>query len=108
MKLIGLGLGIGALLLLAACSGGDAERVLVLDGRSISEGEFRTQLREADFSDPDIAIVCTLLKGSMPGDIAELIMDMTPDENIIWLQEAPIDDRVRALSIIKEECARIN
>ena len=95
------------LTVLAACGGGgDAERMLRFGDRIISEAEFRIQMQEADFSDPEVAILCAVLRGSTASEVAELIMDMPTSEDIAWLQEASPDDRVLGLSIIKEECAR--
>ena len=111
MRLVVLGIGVGLLLLLAACSGGgDAtERVLVLGGGDITEVEFRLTVRAAFLN--STAAICAGLKGLSDEEAADAISkaqaDGDLDDDLTVVQEADPDDRVRAAAIIKEECDRI-
>ena len=110
MKLIGLGLGIGALLLLAACSsgGGDVERVLVLGAGDFTEQEFRLQLRTGFLSAmPSARSLCAGLEGLSDREAAEVLAQAQDERGTPTVQPPVAADRERAAAIIKEECNRI-
>ena len=105
VRLLGMLIVLGVLLV--ACGGDgddDQERILQLGGGNLTESELRATLQEADFSDPDIAAVCDLLDRLGPNEAADFIMNLPPSEDVAWLQNAPGDDRIRALTILDEEC----
>ena len=110
MKLIGLGLGIGALLLVAACSGGggDAERLLVLGRSDITESEFRTDMQAFILSEVGAATFCARLIGLSDREVADAMVQISREAGNERLQEPDPDDEERAAGIMKEECARID
>ena len=79
-------------------------------GGDITESEFRLTVRAAFLN--STPAICAGLRGLSDEEVADAISkaqaDGDLDADLVVIQEADPDDRVRAGAIVKEECARIN
>jgi hypothetical protein len=107
MRLIGLGIVIGTLLLVGCGGGSDIERLLVLGGGTFTEAEFRLEVRAGFVGSLSAESFCAGLEGLSDEEAADVIRIAQEREGATPAQEARPADQVRAATIVKEECKRI-